>query len=91
MNWNALFVLSKCTTVASVVAKTGTTISYGTGGVSPIKNGGCINLMARLNCTLVYAGDSFIVATRGQETRQCHMEQLNRFRFATVHWTSWLH
>src|SRR5215470_2189871 len=54
MRWNALFVPSKCSIVVSVVAKTGTRISCAMDGVSPIKNGGSSNQMARLNCTLVY-------------------------------------
>src|SRR5437016_3815415 len=46
--------IPKCIIVASVVAKTGTRISYAMGAVSSIKNGGCSNLMARRSCKRVY-------------------------------------
>src|SRR5258707_13224594 len=54
MRWNACFVRSRCSIVGSVAAKTGTAISYDMGAVSPIKNGGCTNLMVRHNCKLGY-------------------------------------
>ena len=82
MRWNAPFVLSKCIIVASVVAKTGTTISCGTDGVSQAQEwwqhqpDGKAQLHARLRQVTPSSWRHV-----RQQTRQCHMEQLNRFRF----------
>lgn len=71
--------------------KTGTTISYGMAGASPITNGGCINLMARHNCKLVYGRCSLhpggISASRHAKAT---WSSLNAFVFATIHSPTWL-
>jgi hypothetical protein len=89
--WNVPFVPLKCSSVASVAAKTGTIISYAMDAVSPIKNGGCSNLMERLNSPLVYSrcllpGDRF-------DTRLVSAIRSNSTVFAFVIglWTILLH
>jgi hypothetical protein len=71
--------------------KTGTRISCDMDGVSPIKNGGSSNLMARLNCKLVYVvwhlhrGD-----WSGRRHANATWSSSTAFVFATVHSTIWL-
>src|SRR6185312_3598853 len=55
MIWNALSVLSKCTTAGSVVEKIGMPTCCAMGGALPIKNGGCISLMEKPSYKLAYA------------------------------------
>src|SRR6266581_5129683 len=82
MIWNALFVPSKCIIVASAVARTGITISYVMGAVSQAQEwwlhqpDGEAQLQARLHQV-----PSASWRPVRQETRHCHQEQLNRFRF----------
>src|ERR1700730_8851888 len=82
MRWNARFVPSKCTIVASVVAKTGTSISCAMDDVSQAQEwwqqqpDGEACLYARLQ----HVAPASWRQVR-QETRDCHREQLNRFRF----------
>jgi hypothetical protein len=69
MTWSAPSEPLKCTIVASVVAKTGIAIYYGMFDAWPIRSGGFSSLMEILGWQV------------RQETRVCHQEQLNRFRF----------
>src|SRR5258708_35638374 len=85
MRWNACFVRSRCSIVGSVAAKTGTAISYDMGAVSPIKNGGCTNLMVRHNCKLGYGRGRLHRGGRaGRRQAQTPYRRSNTFRFATL-------
>jgi len=82
MRWNERFVRSRCSIAASVDAKTGTIISYDMDAVLQAQEwwmhqpNGEVQLQARLQQVV----PSLWRQVR-QETRDCHQEQLNRYRF----------